>query len=135
MRTTNEKYFLDLALRCAHQTTCLRRGYGSIIVDSQNKIVSTGYNGSPAGAEHCSDIKRCWRKENAIKSGTRYEACKSVHSEMNALLQAGVKARQCKIYIAGFDVETGMEIMAIPCFLCSKMMVNSGIISIIYRDE
>lgn len=133
MRTDKDTYFLDIALRCAHQGTCLRRNYGAVIVDNKNKIISTGYTGSPSGTEHCVDIGTCWRKENNIPSGTAYEKCRSVHAEQNALIQAGREANGAMMYIAGYEVETGEEVMGIPCFLCAKMIVNSGISLIVYR--
>ena len=114
---------------------CMRRNYGAVIVDGQNKIVSTGYTGSPARTEHCTELGRCWRKDNNIPSGTSYEKCRSVHAEQNAIIQAGREARLCTMYISGYDVETGREILAIPCFLCAKMIVNSGIVFIVTRDE
>ena len=89
MRTNRHQYFLDLALRCAHQGTCLRRNFGAIIVDEYNTIVSTGYTGAPRKQVDCTELKRCWRNDHAIPSGSNYEKCRSVHAEMNALLQAG----------------------------------------------
>ena len=125
--------FLDLAQRCANQGTCLRRNFGAIIVDEYNTIVSTGYTGAPRKQMDCTELNRCWRKEHNIPSGSNYERCRSVHAEMNALLQAGKLARGCTLYLAGFDVATGELTQIWPCFLCSKMIVNSGIINVIMR--
>jgi len=133
MRTNRHQYFLDLALRCAHQGTCLRRNFGAIIVDEFQTIVSTGYTGAPRKQMDCTEIGRCWRKDHHIPSGSNYERCRSVHAEMNALLQAGKLARGCTLYLAGFDVETGDLTQIWPCFLCSKMIVNSGVRSVIMR--
>ncbi|OPX73698.1 MAG: Cytidine and deoxycytidylate deaminase zinc-binding region [Methanoregulaceae archaeon PtaB.Bin152] len=133
MRTNRHQYFLDLALRCAHQGTCLRRNFGAIIVDEFQTIVSTGYTGAPRKQMDCTEIGRCWRKDHHIPSGSNYERCRSVHAEMNALLQAGKLARGCVLYLAGFDVETGDLTQIWPCFLCSKMIVNSGVRSVIMR--
>jgi len=133
MRTNRHQYFLDLALRCAHQGTCLRRNFGAIIVDEFQTIVSTGYTGAPRKQVDCTEIGRCWRKDHRIPSGSNYERCRRVHAEMNALLQAGKLARGCTLYLAGFDVEPGDLTQIWPCFLCSKMIVNSGVRSVIMR--
>lgn len=133
MRTNRHQYFLDLAFRCAHQGTCLRRNFGAIIVDEFQTIVSTGYTGAPRKQRDCTEIGRCWRKDHHIPSGSNYERCRSVHAEMNALLQAGKLARGCTLYLAGFDVETGDLTQIWPCFLCSKMIVNSGVRSVVMR--
>jgi len=133
MRTNRYQYFLDLALRCAHQGTCLRRNFGAIIVDEFHTIVSTGYTGAPRKQMDCTELGHCWRKDHNIPSGSHYERCRSVHAEMNALLQAGKLARNCTLYLAGFEVETGELTKIWPCFLCSKMIVNSGIKNVIMR--
>lgn len=133
MRTGRHQYFLDLALRCAHQGTCLRRNFGAIIVDEYNTIVSTGYTGAPRKQMDCTEIGRCWRQDHNIPSGSNYERCRSVHAEMNALLQAGKLARGCTLYLAGFDVGTSELTRIWPCFLCSKMIVNSGVGTVIMR--
>lgn len=133
MRTNRHQYFLDLALRCAHQGTCLRRNFGAIIVDEYNTIVSTGYTGAPRKQMDCTELKRCWRRDHHIPSGSNYERCRSVHAEMNALIQAGKHARGCTLYLAGFDVETGELTQIWPCFLCSKMIVNSAVRNVIMK--
>jgi len=133
MRTNRYRFFLDLALRCAHQGTCLRKNFGAIIVDQYDTIVSTGYTGAPRKQIDCTELKTCWRREHKIPSGSNYELCRCVHAEMNALLQAGKLARGCTLYLAGYDVETEEIIKIWPCFLCSKMLLNSGIVNIILR--
>lgn len=133
LKTEKELYFLDLALRCAEQGNCIRRNYGSILVDSFGCIVATGYTGVPKKRMHC---VKCWRKENNIPSGQNYEKCRSVHSEMNAVIQAGKLARGCNLYLAGYDVETHDEILnPQPCFLCIKILVNADVKNIIYKNE
>ena len=135
MRTGRHQYFLDLAFRCAHQGTCLRRNFGAIIVDEYNTIVSTGYTGAPRKQVDCTELGRCWRKEHQIPSGSNYEKCRSVHAEMNALLQAGKLARGCTLYLAGYEVDTENLTRIWPCFLCSKMIVNAGVKIIIMRTS
>lgn len=130
LRTDFHTYFLDIAERCAKQSTCLRRGYGAVIVDGYRTIIATGYNGAPSGTKDCLEIGKCWRQEHKIKSGSNYEKCRSVHAEMNAVIQAGKAARGCSIYIVGVD-KTGNRIQAMPCALCSRIMVNAGIHSVV----
>ena len=133
MRTSKDEYFLDIAKRCAQQGTCLRRNFGSVIVDPKtNTIVSTGYTGAAVGEPHC---KTCWREDNNIPSGSNYEKCRSIHSEQNAMIQAGKKAKGCVLYLTGIDMKTGNESDILPCFLCAKMLMNSGITHIIQRNK
>lgn len=131
-RTDKTTYFLDVALRCAKQGTCLRRNYGAVLVDTDRHIISTGYTGAPMGVGHC---RSCWRQDNNIPSGSNYEMCMSVHAEMNACLQAGTKAKGATMYLAGYDVETGLEIPnPRPCFLCCKVLFNSQVYAVVTRD-
>jgi dCMP deaminase len=81
----------------------------------------------------CTELKKCWRQDHNIPSGSNYERCRSVHAEMNALIQAGKQARGCTLYLAGFDVENDELTQIWPCFLCSKMIVNSGVTNVIMR--
>ena len=135
MRTDRITWFLDSAHRCAIQGTCLRRRFGAVIVDDNNTIISTGYNGAPVGQKDCLEHGFCWREENNIKSGTAYEKCKSVHAEQNAIIQAGKKARKCTLYLTGIDVKSGKCVHVLPCFLCSKMILNAGISKVIIKTE
>lgn len=116
--------FLDMALLLARSRgTCLRRNYGAIIVDERKRIIATGYTGVPSHQLHC---VTCWREDNNIPPGERYEECKSVHAEMNALIQAGDRATGCYMYIAGCTKECELDSVE-PCLMCSKLMVNSDI--------
>lgn len=129
------EFFLDMAEVCAKQGTCLRRKYGAVIVDRNNEVISTGYNGAPCKQLDCLKIGSCWREDNNIPSGQNYEKCLSVHAEMNALLQAGRKADGATMYLVGIDSKTGNYVAPNPCFLCSKMIINSKIRIIIGRTE
>ncbi len=132
MRTSREEWFLDIAERCAMQGTCVRRKFGAVLVDRNNTIISTGYNGAPVGQDDCT-VLRCWREENNIPSGSNYEKCRSVHAEMNALLQAGEDANGSVMYVAGVSSVNGECVPAEPCFLCCKLMVNAGVKRIVIR--
>jgi dCMP deaminase len=131
-RTSRDIWFLDIAKRCAQQSTCLRRKFGAVIVNDRGHIIATGYNGSPVKMPEC---QVCWRETHNIPSGEMYERCCSVHSEQNALLQAGRDAYRSIMYIDGIDAKTGEHADAKPCLLCVKMMINSGIYEFKIRDE
>lgn len=132
-RTDKDEWFLDLAERTARQGSCQRRNYGAVIVDKKGYVVSSGYTGAPKGQPHCSEFGVCWREKNNIPSGSNYNKCRSVHAEMNALIQAGKSAEGCTLYLAGIDAKTGNVVASDPCFLCSKMIVNSEIKRIVIR--
>lgn len=133
MRTDKHEWFLDLAERCAKQGTCLRRNFGAVIVDQNNTIISTGYTGAPSKQKDCTQLQHCWREDNNIPSGTQYEKCRSVHAEQNAIIQAGKNARNSILYLAGIDAKTGKIVEILPCFLCAKMIINSGVSEVIIR--
>lgn len=127
-------FFLDVAETCARQGTCLRRNFGSVIVDEFNTIVSTGFTGAARGKKHCSELGECYRIKNNIASGSDYTKCRSIHSEINALIQAGVAARNCDLYLCGIEKVSGKKYLSIlPCYMCIKTMVNAGINSVFIR--
>lgn len=122
--------FGELALFWAKRSTCLRRKYACIIVDSLTKhIISTGINGAPTGQDHCTDKQWCLREELHIPRGERYECCCSLHSEQNAIIRAGMNAvTGADMYIAGIEVSTNLPVVKpLPCFLCTKMIINARI--------
>jgi dCMP deaminase len=126
----NQIDFGEMALFIAARSTCLRRRYGAVIVDPKSKhIINTGLNGAPSGKDHCIETKWCLREELNIPSGKDYLLCKSVHAEANAIIRAG--GRDCNgahLYIAGFEVKTGLPVVKpVPCFQCTKMIINSHI--------
>ena len=87
MRISKTNYYLDIAETVSERCTCLRRRYGAIIVKNDS-IVSTGYNGAPRGRENCSDMGFCLRERMNIPHGERYELCRSIHAEQNAVISA-----------------------------------------------
>jgi len=133
-RTSKENYYLDIATAVLERSTCLRRKYGAIIVHN-DEIISTGYNGAPRGRQNCSDLGRCTREELQIPSGQRYELCRSVHAEANAIISA---ARQdmigATLYLAGRDSKSG-ELLhdTTSCSMCRRQIINAGIIQVVAR--
>ena len=95
-RMSKDKYYLNIADAVLDRSTCLRRKYGAIIVKN-DEILSTGYNGAPRGRVNCSELGYCNREQLRIPSGQRYELCRSVHAEANAIISA---ARRWTIWAA-----------------------------------
>ncbi len=133
-RTSKENYYLDIADAVLERSTCLRRKYGAIIVRN-DEIISTGYNGAPRGRRNCTDLGHCTREEMKIPSGERYELCRSVHAEANAIISAARRDMlDATLYLVGRDAKTG-EILndTTPCSMCRRLIINSGIKKIICR--
>ena len=133
-RTSKQNYYLDIADSVLERSTCLRRKYGAIIVRN-DEIISTGYNGAPRGRRNCSDLGYCMRETLHIPSGERYELCRSVHAEANAIISAARRDMlEATLYLAGRDAKTG-EILhdTTSCSMCRRMIINSGISKIVCR--
>ncbi len=134
-RIDKENYYLDIAQTVQERSTCLRRRYGAIIVRN-DEIVSTGYNGAPRGRLNCNDLGYCLREKLNIPSGERYELCRSVHAEANAIISAA--RSECiggTLYLVGVDAKTG-ELMSgvTSCAMCRRMVINAGIDKVVIRD-
>lgn len=129
-------YYLDIAETVASRGTCLRRNYGSIIVKN-DEIVSTGYTGAPRGRKNCCDLGTCRREQLKVPRGQRYELCRSVHSEANAIISASRdKMIGATLYLAGKDAQSGMLVEnASPCTMCKRMIINAGIETVIIRTS
>lgn len=127
-RISKDDYYLNIAAAVSKRSTCIRRQYGAIIVKN-DRIISTGYNGSARVEVNCCDSGRCWREENGIPHGERYEACVAVHAEDNAISQAGRETIGATLYLAGF--EKGKSIQAKPCMMCARKIKNAGIVKVI----
>ena len=133
-RTSKHNYYLDIADSVLERSTCLRRKYGAIIVRN-DEIISTGYNGAPRGRQNCSDLGRCTRQTLKIPSGERYELCRSVHAEANAIISASRRDMiGSTIYLVGRDAETN-ELLpdANSCSMCKRLIINAGIEKIVIR--
>ena len=133
-RTSKDSYYLDIADSVLNRSTCLRRKYGAIIVKA-DEILSTGYNGAPRGRENCSDLGYCTRERLNIPSGERYELCRSVHAEQNAIISCSRRDMLgSTLYLVGRDAKTGELIPASSCSLCRRFILNAGIERVISRN-
>ena len=133
-RKSKDNYYLDIADTVLQRSTCLRRMYGAIIV-LNDEIISTGYNGAPRGRKNCSDLGRCTREELKIPSGERYELCRSVHAEANAIISASRRDMiGATIYLVGRNAQT-RELLtdAMSCSMCKRQIINAGIKNVIIR--
>lgn len=133
-RRDKNNYYLDVAQSIAQRATCLRRNYGAVIV-KDDEIVSTGYNGAPRGAKNCNDIGLCKRKKDGVKPGERYELCRSIHAEQNAIISASrSEMKGATLYLVGLESETGeLTEYVEPCVMCKRTIINSGISTVVMR--
>ena len=133
-RISKENYYLDIAQTVLERATCLRRVYGAIIV-SNDEIISTGYNGAPRGRANCVDMGYCSREAMQVPRGERYELCRSVHAEANAIISAARRDTVgATLYLAGVDARTG-ELLpdATSCAMCRRMVINAGLERVVIR--
>ena len=133
-RTSKDNYYLDIADSVRERATCLRRTYGAIIVKN-DEIISTGYNGAPRGRCNCTDMGVCHREELQIPSGERYELCRSVHAEANAIISASRRDKLgATLYLTGRDAKTGQLLKDTTCCsMCRRLIINAGIAKVIAR--
>ena len=134
-RMSKDDYYLGIADAVLNRSTCLRRKYGAIIVKA-DEILSTGYNGAPRGRENCSDLGYCTREAMNIPSGQRYELCRSVHAEQNAIISCSRRDMLgSTLYLVGRDGKTG-ELLdsAESCSLCKRFIINAGIERVVSRS-
>ena len=134
-RIDKENYYLDIAETVLERSTCMRRCYGAIIVQ-HDEIVSTGYNGAPRGRKNCMDLGFCTRDAMNIPSGERYELCRSVHAEANAIISAArSEGLGATLYMACQDPKTGQLIPdSTSCSMCRRLIINAGIKRVVIRD-
>lgn len=136
-RSSKDDYYLSIAKQVAMRSTCYRNRMGSVIV-KEDQIIATGYIGAPRKTKDCFERRNCLRTTLGMPHGQRYEICRSVHSEQNAIINAARGAASTlgsKIYIWGEDTATGKLIDALPCFICKRMIVNAGIDSVILMTK
>lgn len=129
LRISKDEYYLGIAREVSRRSTCFRRSIGAIIV-RDDQIISTGYVGAPRKTRDSLEHGFCLRDRLGIPHGQRYELCRSVHAEQNAIInaaRAGVSLLGGDMFIYGSDPKSGQPIDAFPCFICKKMIINSGL--------
>ena len=134
-RVSKHNYYLDIAETVAERSTCLRKKYGAIIV-KDDSIISTGYNGAPRGRQNCSDLNFCMREKLQIPRGERYELCRAVHSEANAIIAAPRdQMLGATLYMACVSPTDGSLVSGVTsCMMCKRMVINAGIAKVVLRD-
>ncbi len=134
-RVSKHNYYLDIAQTVAERSTCLRKMYGAIIVNN-DVIISTGYNGAPRGRKNCCDLQYCMRDKLNIPRGERYELCRSIHSEANAIIAASRESMlDATLYMVCVDPADGSVVSGMnSCMMCKRMIINAGISTVVIRD-
>ena len=134
-RVDKISYYLDIAQTVAERSTCMRRKYGAIIVKN-DEIVSTGYNGAPRGRKNCNDLASCMRDKLNIPRGERYELCRSVHAEANAIIAASrERMLGSTLYMVCKDPASGEIVSGTSsCMMCKRQIINAGIEKVVVRD-
>lgn len=135
-RTSKHNYYLDIAQTVSERSTCIRRRFGAIIVKN-DVIISTGYNGAPRGRLNCSDIESCVREEMNVPRGERYELCRAVHAEANAIIAASREQMQgATMYMCCTDPWTKEVVGSIcSCAMCKRLIINAGIKEVVARED
>lgn len=135
-RRDKNNYYLDIAESVLERGTCIRRLYGAVIVKN-DEIISTGYAGAPRGRANCNELGYCAREKLKIPRGERYEMCRSVHAEQNAIISASRRDLiGSTLYLVGVDAKTKEYVESpSPCMLCKRFIINAGIKNIITRQN
>ena len=135
-RRDKTNYYLDLADVVSKRGTCLRRRYGAVIVKN-DEVISTGYVGAPRGRKNCTDLGYCIRQKMNIPRGERYELCRSVHAEANAIISAERgKMIGSTMYLSGIEADTDEYVCnSNSCSMCKRMIINAGISRVVVRDN
>lgn len=135
-RVSKENYYLDIAQTVSERSTCLRRRFGAIIVKNDS-IIATGYNGAPRGRKNCDDLGYCFREKLGIPRGERYEMCRSVHAEANAIIAAPREQMLgSTLYMVCTNPEDGAVMPGTSsCMMCKKLAINAGIERLVVRDD
>jgi len=125
-RISFSRWAMNIAEETKRRSTCCSRKVGAIIVKDKN-LISTGYNGAPSGATHCTDIGYCKRREMGFKSGEGLEFCRAGHAESNAIDQCAKHGNSC-------DGAT-MYVTTQPCVFCTIRLIQAGIKKVIFKGE
>ena len=136
IRIDKENYYLDIAQTVLERGTCLRRNFGAIIVNN-DQIISSGYTGAPRGRQNCMDLGKCTREELGIPRGERYELCRSVHAEANAIIHAARNDMLgATLYLVGKEADSGDYVKnTCSCSMCKRLIINAGIKNVIVRID
>jgi dCMP deaminase len=121
-----DEYFMLLAKLAAIRSTCLSRPAGVVIV-LERQVLATGYNGSMPGVAHCTDEGVCFRRSMRAGEDDKYDLCRAIHAEANAIAQAARRG----VSIEGATVYTTLA----PCFVCTKLMASARIVRVVYEHE
>ncbi|MCD6322222.1 MAG: cytidine/deoxycytidylate deaminase family protein [Clostridiales bacterium] len=124
-RPSWDEYFMKIVDLVKTRSTCLRRQVGAVVVRDK-RILTSGYNGAPTGVRHCEEVG-CLRQQLNIPSGERHEICRGLHAEQNAIAQAAYMGTSVK----GATMYVSLQ----PCSLCAKLIINAGIIGLVYRGS
>lgn len=135
MRKDKTNYYLDIAQSISERSTCMRRHFGCVVVKN-DEIISTGYNGAPRGRKNCDELGYCYRNKLNIPRGERYELCRSVHAEQNAIISAARRdLLDATIYMVGINAETNeIEPNSTSCMMCKRVIINAGIKDVYVRE-
>ena len=134
-RRDKTNYYLDLAEVVCERSTCIRRHYGAGIV-KDDEVISTGYVGAPRGRANCNELGYCTRERLQVPRGERYELCRSVHAEANAIISAARSEMiGSSLYLVGKEVKSGDYVdNASSCAMCKRLVINAGIATVYVRD-
>jgi len=128
-KLSKDEYYMNIAREVSRKSTCFRRVIGAIII-RDDQIISTGYAGAPRKTKDSIEHGFCLRDKLKIPHGQRYELCRSVHAEQNAIInaaRAGVSLLGGNMYLYGSIPGKDGPIDALPCFICKKMIINAGL--------
>ena len=135
-RPDKDEYYLRLAEEVSTRSTCLRRRFGAVIV-KDDQIISTGYVGAPRGTPNCIELGVCPREQAGIPAGQRYELCRSVHAEANAIIHAArLEMLGGALYLACVNAKNGELVPGTkPCKMCTRLIINAGLALVLVREE
>ncbi|MDD4250587.1 MAG: dCMP deaminase family protein [Candidatus ainarchaeum sp.] len=138
-RPSKDEYYWNIAKAVAERTTCMSVKGGALIV-RDDQIISAGYVGAPRNTKNCFEIKTCLRRELNVPSGQRYELCRSVHAEQNAIINSARSGSSLLggtmyLYFAKRTENGEKFVLAYPCFICKKMIINAGLNRFVGNDE
>ncbi len=133
-RRDKRNYYLDLAETVSKRGTCLRRRYGAVIVKN-DEVIATGYAGAPRGRANCTDLGYCIRQQLNIPRGERYELCRSVHAEANAIISASRdQMLDGSLYLTGVEADGSYVANSCCCSMCKRLVINAGLKEVVIRD-